>query len=117
MTTHSTEPGNETQQLTVKRSGKSNKPPFAAAGMMALMVVCCAGPALLAAGTLAAIGGALRNPWAIAAAGLLAYFAFALTARRWPRRNGKSSTTTSCCSPRSAAASGRTTHEQSPDHR
>lgn len=30
-----------------------------------LMVVCCAGPLLVAGGALGAIGGVLRNPWLI----------------------------------------------------
>lgn len=57
----------------------------------ALIVACCAGPALFAAGTLVAIGVVTRSPWALAAAGLLAYFAYALTARRWPRGGRKQS--------------------------
>lgn len=51
-------------------------------GPRALMVVCCAGPALIAAGTLAAIGAIIGNPWAFGAAGMLVLTAIALTTKR-----------------------------------
>ncbi len=47
-----------------------------------VMLACCAGPALLAAGALVAIGGILGSPWAFAAAGLLVLFAAVNVARR-----------------------------------
>lgn len=46
------------------------------------MIICCAGPALIAAGTLAAIGAIIGNPWAIGAAGMLVLTAVALTTKR-----------------------------------
>lgn len=54
----------------------------AAAGIGAalLAIVCCAGPALIASGTLGALGAFLGNPWVIAAAVLL--LAGAVTAAR-----------------------------------
>ncbi len=47
-----------------------------------LMIVCCAGPVLIAAGALAGLGGFLGNPWVIAAAiVVLAAVASAVTRR------------------------------------
>lgn len=42
------------------------------AAVVALPVLCCAGPALLAAGALGVLGSWLLNPWLIGAAILLA---------------------------------------------
>ncbi len=83
--------------------------------MGALMVVCCAGPALLAAGTLAAIGGAVRDPWAIGAAAMLVLVAVSLTARRWPRNDGNRSAG-GCCPSRPQSTDGADRSE-SADHR
>lgn len=46
---------------------------MAAAGIGAtlLVIICCAGPTLLAAGAFAGVGGVLGNPWVIAAGALL----------------------------------------------
>ncbi|MGW7527327.1 mercury transporter [Streptomyces sp. NPDC054783] len=49
---------------------------------VAALVVCCAGPGLLAAGVLGAIGALLSNPWMIAAALLLAAGTVAWRLRR-----------------------------------
>lgn len=53
-----------------------------------LMVVCCAGPLLLAAGALGAVGGELANPWLITlgAVVILAGTAYALRCRMRRRR-------------------------------
>jgi Flp pilus assembly protein TadB len=50
----------------------------------AIVVVCCAGPALLAAGVLGPVSAMLGNPWVLAVAVLLAVGAtgFAVHARR-----------------------------------
>ncbi|MFD4371176.1 hypothetical protein [Streptomyces sp. NPDC058486] len=40
----------------------------AGTGIVLLMIACCALPALIAAGALTGIGGALGNPWMIAIA-------------------------------------------------
>lgn len=57
-----------------------------ALGTGLLIVVCCAGPALIVGGTLGGLGGVLHNPWLIAAGmvGLLAAIAFAVH-RQAPR--------------------------------
>lgn len=67
----------------------------AAAGIAAafLVIVCCAGPALIAAGALGAIGGFLGNPWVIAA--VLLVLAAAVTAAVRRRRAGRDA----CCPP------------------
>jgi mercuric ion transport protein len=65
-------------------------------GVVLLMVVCCAGPALLTAGVLAAIDAWLSNPWVIAAAVLLA--AAATTVVR-----GRRSAREACCPPTTPA--------------
>jgi thiol:disulfide interchange protein len=39
--------------------------------MVLLPALCCALPALIAAGVLGAVGGWLRNPWVIGAAAIL----------------------------------------------
>lgn len=68
---------------------------MAAAGIGAalLMIACCAGPALLAAGALGAIGGFLGNPWVIAAAVLVLAAAVTTVVRR--RRGQRDA----CCPP------------------
>jgi membrane protein implicated in regulation of membrane protease activity len=60
-----------------------------AAGIAAALavIVCCAGPALLAAGVLGALGGFLGNPWVIAVAA--AMLAAAVTIVVWRRRAGR----------------------------
>lgn len=47
-------------------------------GAVMLMVLCCAGPALLAGGVLTAVGTWLTNPWVIAAGAVIALSAVAL---------------------------------------
>jgi hypothetical protein len=62
-------------------------------GAAVLMIVCCAGPALIAAGALAGIGGFLGNPWVIAAAAVVLVAAVtAVIRRRRPSRDA-------CCPP------------------
>lgn len=53
------------------------------------MIVCCAGPVLLAAGVLAGIGAWLANSWVIAAGAVGLIAAVTLVARR--RGDGKNS--------------------------
>ncbi|HCA84710.1 MAG TPA: hypothetical protein DEQ61_03955 [Streptomyces sp.] len=76
----------------------NNRPPrptgaLAAVGAGLVMVACCAGPVLLAGGTLGALGGLLRNPWIIATATVVVAAAIAVLVRR--RRAGRSA----CCPP------------------
>lgn len=52
---------------------------------MALMVLCCAGPTLVAAGVLGSVGAFLGNPVVIAAGVLLAVAAVVIVVRRRPR--------------------------------
>jgi mercuric ion transport protein len=56
-------------------------------GAALLVIVCCAGPVVLAAGALATIGAWLANPWVIAAGAALLIAALALVVRR--RGEGK----------------------------
>ncbi|MFF4544016.1 hypothetical protein [Streptomyces sp. NPDC001435] len=78
-----------------RRDRESSGLGMAAAGIGAalLILVCCAGPALVAAGVLGALGGFLGNPWVIAAAALLLLTAVTAVVRR--RRSGRSA----CCPP------------------
>ncbi|WP_151482139.1 hypothetical protein [Streptomyces albicerus] len=50
------------------RASSSTGTATAGIGIALLMIACCALPALIAAGALAGIGGALGNPWVIAIA-------------------------------------------------
>lgn len=74
---------------------------MAAAGIGAalVLIICCAGPALIAAGALGAIGGFLGNPWMIAAAVLVLVTAVTAVVRR--RRLGRDA----CCPPGKRARS------------
>ncbi|GAA3093591.1 mercuric ion transport protein [Kribbella aluminosa] len=78
-----------------RRDQESSGTGMAAAGIGAalLVILCCAGPALFAAGALAGIGGFLGNPWVIGAAVVVA--AAAVTAVIRPRRAGRDE----CCPP------------------
>jgi hypothetical protein len=62
-------------------------------GVGALLVVCCAGPALIAGGALGVLGGALGNPWLIGAAAIVVLAAVGYTLRR--RGRGEPG----CCPP------------------
>ncbi|WP_149829079.1 hypothetical protein [Streptomyces tailanensis] len=62
-------------------------------GIALLMIACCALPVLIAGGALAGIGGALGNPWLIAAAVVLVAAAITAIVRR--RRSGRDA----CCPP------------------
>lgn len=68
------------------------------AALIALPVLCCAGPALLGGAALTAglgvLGGALHSPWLLGAAAVLACVAFA-----WWRARRPSSTHGSACRP------------------
>ncbi|WP_435211370.1 mercury transporter [Streptomyces sp. bgisy034] len=68
------------------RSGPSSVPVTAGAGL--LMVVCCAGPLLLAGGALGTVGGLLANGWLITVGAviLLAGTGYALRCRARRRR-------------------------------
>jgi Na+-translocating ferredoxin:NAD+ oxidoreductase RnfD subunit len=72
---------------------------LAGIGAALLLIVCCAGPVLIATGALAGIGAWLANPWMIAAAVLLLAAAVTTVARRRSRRD-------TCCPP--------STHTKSP---
>ncbi|MBT2419383.1 hypothetical protein J7F01_32945 [Streptomyces sp. ISL-22] len=63
-------------------------------GAALLMIVCCAAPALIAAGAVAGIGAWISSPWVIAAAVLLAAAAVTVIVRRRTRGD-------SCCPPES----------------
>ncbi|MEU2607701.1 alkylmercury lyase family protein [Streptomyces albus] len=92
-----------------RRDSEPSGAGMAAAGIGAavLVIVCCAGPALIAAGALGALGGFLGNPWVIAAAVLL--LAATVTAVVHRHRAGRDV----CCPPTGqtdpAASSGRQT--------
>ncbi|NUP46362.1 MAG: hypothetical protein HOW97_03465 [Catenulispora sp.] len=59
---------------------------LAGIGAAVAVIVCCAGPALLAAGVLGAVGAFLANPWVIVAAAVVVGTAVVTTVRRRSRR-------------------------------
>jgi hypothetical protein len=65
-------------------------------GMGLFMVVCCAGPALIAAGALGVLGGWLRSVWVIGAAVVLLAAAVIWT---MGRRRNDTSNPADCCNP------------------
>ncbi|HEX5403022.1 MAG TPA: mercury transporter [Pseudonocardiaceae bacterium] len=65
-----------------------------------LMVLCCAGPVLLAGSTLTAVGGALRSPWLLGAGAVVVLAALGYTFRRRVRRP-TSAGSEDCCPPSS----------------
>lgn len=67
---------------------------FAMLGVVALPILCCAGPALVAGGALAGLGGAVSSPWLLLPALVLLTGGVALLIRRRVRQDG-----TSCCPP------------------
>ncbi|MCP3818514.1 hypothetical protein NLX86_10405 [Streptomyces sp. A3M-1-3] len=76
--------------------GRSGGVGLVAAGL--LMVLCCAGPLLVGAGALGAVGGALRNPWLISVAAVVAVMAVGYVLRcRAGRRRG--AVPEDCCPP------------------
>ena len=52
---------------------------LATLGVGALLILCCAAPVLIAAGTLGALGGILSSPWLLAAGGALLLAALVAT--------------------------------------
>ena len=73
-------------------SGDGIRHAAAATGIAVLALLCCAGPALVAAGTIGAIGAWLCNPWVIVSAIVLAAVAVAGMLRL--ARSGRK---TDCC--------------------
>jgi mercuric ion transport protein len=67
-------------------------------GAAALMVICCAGPVLLAGGALSGAGAALRNPWLISIGALIVLAAPAWTVSRIARHRPHDSSDP-CCPP------------------
>ncbi|MEU3143057.1 MULTISPECIES: hypothetical protein [unclassified Streptomyces] len=65
-------------------------------GAALLMIACCAGPALIAAGALAGVGGVLGDPWVLATAVLVPVAAVTAVVRRRARRDA-------CCPPTGSA--------------
>lgn len=70
-------------------SGEHDQPGLpggrAVAGVGLLMMLCCAGPALIAGGALGVLGGAVGNPWLIAAGALVVAAAVGYTLYRRSR--------------------------------
>jgi len=65
------------------------------AALLAVPVLCCAGPALLGAAALGTVGASLLSPWLLGAAGLVA-----LGVLRWQlRHRASSSARAGCCPP------------------
>lgn len=56
-------------------------------GAAALLVICCAGPALIAGGVLAVLGGLLHSRWLIGAAVVMVLGTAGYLLRRRGRRN------------------------------
>src|SRR6266496_907593 len=77
--------------------------PLAAVGVGLLMVVCCAGPVLLAAGGLSVLGAALHHPWLLVGAAVLVLAAVGITIRlvraRRDHGGGGTSAGEACCPP------------------
>lgn len=86
---------NNRDRLPGRPDGSGPSGVLLGSGAALFMVVCCAGPALIAAGALGALGGWLRSPWLIGAALTLLAAAVLWTMAR--RRKGSDST--DCCSP------------------
>ncbi|MCP3757049.1 hypothetical protein [Streptomyces sp. TBY4] len=86
---------------THRPPGRNNEPSGAGTaaaglGIALLMIACCALPVLIAGGVLAGIGGALGNPWLIAAVVVLVAAGITAIVRR--RRSGRDA----CCPPTEA---------------
>ena len=68
--------------MNVRNNSTGIGGPLAVVGAAVAMIVCCAGPALIAAGALTALGGALRSWGPIVAAAVTVLAAVGYTARR-----------------------------------
>ncbi|MBT2366116.1 hypothetical protein J7E88_12555 [Streptomyces sp. ISL-10] len=88
----------------------------AAVGAGLVMVVCCAGPLLVAGGALGTVGGALANPWVIAVGAviLLAGTGYALRCRARGRRGAGPD---DCCPTVPAEPQPREEVDPAGDHR
>ncbi|HEU5006829.1 MAG TPA: hypothetical protein VFT67_07650 [Jatrophihabitantaceae bacterium] len=75
--------------------GPSQAGLLATLGVVVVAVLCCAGPALLAGGALAGLGGLLRNPWLIGVGAVIVVTAISLAMRR--RRRAAGTTTAEGC--------------------
>lgn len=71
---------------------------LAIVGLGLLMVACCAGPALIAGGTLGALGAGVRNRWLITIGVLVVLAALGYTLWRRTRRHPHTSEG-DCCAP------------------
>ena len=80
--------------------------PLAVAGAALAMVVCCAGPALIAGGVLTGLGGVLTSPWLIGAGVLVIAAALGYTLRR--RAAGMAAR---CCPPGTAPRTTADDHD------
>lgn len=76
------------------RSGSGTA--VAGLGAVLMVIICCAGPTLLAASALGALGNLISSPWAIAAAAAVLAAIITATVRHHTRRN-------SCCPPTTAS--------------
>lgn len=78
--------------------GPSRAGVLATLGAVAVAVLCCAGPALLAGGALAGLGGLLRNPWLIGG-GALVILAGAAARLIGRHRTAAGPRSSECCTP------------------
>lgn len=81
--------------------GPGGKSTLAVLGISALAVICCGGPALVAAGALTAAGAFFGNPWVIAIGAALVVGLVVATTRR--SRENKAN----CCAPGAGDAKDR----------
>lgn len=70
------------QPVNAQPGQSGGKSALAIIGVSAIAVICCAGPALLAAGALTTVGAFLVNPWVIAVGIALLVGLVAVTIRR-----------------------------------
>ncbi|WP_198588559.1 hypothetical protein [Geodermatophilus chilensis] len=77
------------------KDGSSSAGSLLGLGAVGAAILCCAGPALVSAGLLGGLGGVLRNPVLLLAAGALLVGALVLTRARRSRPTGSAT----CCPP------------------